>query len=447
MTSPDEDPEIARRRAHADELAAECDRLRATRDLLTVHLRRLSPPSDAMTSFTTVADDDATTFVDEEAETLSLVSHATHTTTATTTTGVSRGAKSRGGKSSGCASRRSRRKKRNGKSSSSGGGGVIQLSSRDKRVLANTELEILEGEFEKQCAEAESRLEGLRAELEEMSARRSATEKEFAEFERDVASSKPEIARSKPRGTALPLPSPSAAEVTSAEKWIKHVEALTRQKKAEADQLYLKTFSKKTKIKHLEAASRQKERAGKGLTAIDHETLRIERDRRLKRLESRNQELRRLAAVASRASDRLQKCKLELETRSEEGRFLKADAAAKRVMLVSFDVLMIQVKADHSKVAKINKDLHVAGSSGDTPAVGEYVRVKDASRVLEQKVKDAERKLELAEAKRGLAESPASEKRALRTSTTSKVSSILGSISHRKGEGAGLGMVSSRRAR
>jgi hypothetical protein len=66
---------------------------------------------------------------------------------------------------------------------------------------------------------------------------------------------------------------------------------------------------------------------------------------------------------------------------------------------LSFDVLMIQVKADHACVRKSNKDLHVAGSSGDNPPVGEYARVKTEAQLLEQKVKDAERKLELARAK------------------------------------------------
>jgi hypothetical protein len=64
-------------------------------------------------------------------------------------------------------------------------------------------------------------------------------------------------------------------------------------------------------------------------------------------------------------------------------------------------------------MAKINKDLHVAGSSGDNPPVGEYVRVKDAAQALEAKVRDAERKLELAKAKRRAADANRATRRLL----------------------------------
>ena len=130
-------------------------------------------------------------------------------------------------------------------------------------------------------------------------------------------------------------------------------------------------------------------------------------------MEVRNGELTRLAGVASRAADQLSRVKAELEERGAEGQFLKADMAAKRVMIVSFDSLMIHVEAEHRKMAKINKDLHVAGSSGDNPPVGEYVRVKDAAHALEAKVRDAERKLELAEAKRRAADANRATRRLL----------------------------------
>ena len=146
----------------------------------------------------------------------------------------------------------------------------------------------------------------------------------------------------------------------SAERWSKHVENLTTSKRAEKEQLALKTASCRARQKGTEAALRQKERAGERLTAVDHETLLIERDRRLDRLESRNAELRRLSGVAARAADALAKRKVELEARSSENQFLKADMAAKRAMLLSFDVLMVAVQAEHRKMAKISKDLHLS---------------------------------------------------------------------------------------
>ena len=188
---------------------------------------------------------------------------------------------------------------------------------------------------------------------------------------------------------------------------------MTSAKKAEIEQLSLKTASCRARRETAEASLRLRERAGEALAAVDHETLLIERDRRLERLEVRNGELTRLAGVAARAADQLSRVKAELEERGAEGQFLKADMAAKRVMIVSFDSLMIHVEAEHRKMAKINKDLHVAGSSGDNPPVGEYVRVKDAAHALEAKVRDAERKLELAKAKRRAADANRATRRLL----------------------------------
>ena len=422
MASAGDPLELTRRRAEADALAAECERLRAARDLLTAHMSRLLPPADVSASFPGVADDhEASTVADEASETMSMASHAMSTMSHTTaTTAVT--AKSRGGKSQGGASRRSRRKKKSGRSSSAAAA-AARLSSRDRRVLASTEVEHLEKQIEIERIAEEKKLDALRASLEETNARTQSATKALFDFERDVvAASSVSVAAAPGAAAALRLSlKPSETETNedvvqsfvSAEKWCRHVESLTASKRAECEQLALKTAACRARRRGLETSLRQKERAGERLTAVDHETLLIERNRRVERLELRNLELRRLAGVASRAADQLAKCKVELEEKSTEGQFLKADMAAKRVMIVSFDVLMIAVKAEHAKMAKINKDLHVAGSSGDNPPVGEYVRVKDAAHALEAKVKDAERKLELAKAKRRAAEAKNATRRLL----------------------------------
>jgi hypothetical protein len=409
MASAGDPLELTRRRAEADALAAECERLRAARELLTAHMSRLLPPADVSASFPGVADDhEASTVADEASETMSMASHAMSTMSHTTgTTAVT--AKSRGGKSVGGASRRSRRKKKSGRSSSLAAA-AARLSSRDRRVLASTEVEHLEKQIELERVAEEKKLDGMRASLEETNARTQSATKALCDFERDVVAASVVAAKDAIGATAVKN---AGFGFVSAEKWCKHVESLTTSKRAETEQLALKTSSCRTRRRGLEQSLRQKERAGETLTAVDHETLLIERNRRVERLELRNTELRRLAGVASRAADQLAKCKVELEEKSAEGQFLKADMAAKRVMIVSFDVLMIAVKAEHAKMAKINKDLHVAGSSGDNPPVGEYVRVKDTAHALEQKVKDAERKLELAKAKRRAADAKNATRRLL----------------------------------
>lgn len=411
MAAAGDPPEIARRRAEADALAAECERLRAARDLLTAHMSRLLPPVDVSASFPVGDDNASSTVADEASETMSMASHAMSTMSHTTaTTAVT--AKSRGGKSQGGASRRSRRKKKSSRASGSAAN-AIRLSSRERRVLASTEVEHLEKQHALERVANEKKLDALRASLEETNARSASAAKARSDFERDVVAS----ARSTGATGAETDPSVSSSSSfvpsVSAEKWSRHVESVTSAKKAEIEQLSLKTASCRARRKTAEASLRLKERAGEALTAVDHETLLIERDRRLERLEVRNGELTRLAGVASRAADQLSRVKAELEERGAEGQFLKADMAAKRVMIVSFDSLMIHVEAEHRKMAKINKDLHVAGSSGDNPPVGEYVRVKDAAHALEAKVRDAERKLELAKAKRRAADANRATRRLL----------------------------------
>ena len=411
MAAAGDPPEIARRRAEVDALAAECERLRAARDLLTAHMSRLLPPVDVSASFPVGDDNASSTVADEASETMSMASHAMSTMSHTTaTTAVT--AKSRGGKSQGGASRRSRRKKKSSRASGSAAN-AIRLSSRERRVLASTEVEHLEKQHALERVADEKKLDALRASLEETNARSASAAKARSDFERDVVAS----ARSTGATGAETDPSVSSSSSfvpsVSAEKWSRHVESVTSAKKAEIEQLSLKTASCRARRKTAEASLRLKERAGEALTAVDHETLLIERDRRLERLEVRNGELTRLAGVASRAADQLSRVKAELEERGAEGQFLKADMAAKRVMIVSFDSLMIHVEAEHRKMAKINKDLHVAGSSGDNPPVGEYVRVKDAAHALEAKVRDAERKLELAKAKRRAADANRATRRLL----------------------------------
>lgn len=411
MAAAGDPPEIARRRAEADALAAECERLRAARDLLTAHMSRLLPPVDVSASFPVGDDNASSTVADEASETMSMASHAMSTMSHTTaTTAVT--AKSRGGKSQGGASRRSRRKKKSSRASGSAAN-AIRLSSRERRVLASTEVEHLEKQHALERVADEKKLDALRASLEETNARSASAAKARSDFERDVVAS----ARSTGATGAETDPSVSSSSSfvpsVSAEKWSRHVESVTSAKKAEIEQLSLKTASCRARRKTAEASLRLKERAGEALTAVDHETLLIERDRRLERLEVRNGELTRLAGVAARAADQLSRVKAELEERGAEGQFLKADMAAKRVMIVSFDSLMIHVEAEHRKMAKINKDLHVAGSSGDNPPVGEYVRVKDAAHALEAKVRDAERKLELAKAKRRAADANRATRRLL----------------------------------
>jgi len=277
-TSSAEDPELAKRTATANELATECDRLRTTRDLLTTHLSRLSPPGlenangGLNTSFNTDTHDNASTvFDDEMSETASMFSHATAQTAVTS---ASRGGSRFGGKSLGGASRKSRRsRKKNAKNNATGGDALAKLSPREKRVLANTELEYLEKALANDQMEGGKRVDSLRAKVEETELRLAATSKAFFEFSREVlghaggggggsgnsfqstSSGGGRLnthARTRDDGGHVPTTKntrPGGSSVVSAEKWQRHLDSLIASKKANAGQFRLKTASAKVQVR------------------------------------------------------------------------------------------------------------------------------------------------------------------------------------------------------
>ena len=280
-------------------------------------MSRLLPPVDVSASFPVGDDNASSTVADEASETMSMASHAMSTMSHTTaTTAVT--AKSRGGKSQGGASRRSRRKKKSSRASGSAAN-AIRLSSRERRVLASTEVEHLEKQHALERVADEKKLDALRASLEETNARSASAAKARSDFERDVVASARSTGATGAETDLSVSSSSSFVPSVSAEKWSRHVESVTSAKKAEIEQLSLKTASCRARRETAEASSRLRERAGEALAAVDHETYSSSSDRRLERLEVRNGELTRLAGVASRAADQLSRVKAELEERGAEG--------------------------------------------------------------------------------------------------------------------------------
>ena len=133
-----------------------------------------------------------------------------------------------GGKSQGGASSARRRKKKSSRASRSAAN-AIRLSSRERRVLASTEVEHLEKQHALERV-ADEKLDALRASLEETNARSASAAKALG-FERDVVAS----ARSTGATGAETDPSVSSSSSfvpsVSAEKWSRHVESVTSAKK------------------------------------------------------------------------------------------------------------------------------------------------------------------------------------------------------------------------
>ena len=336
---PAESASLADRRALADDLAAECERIAHENALLEAHLARVSP-TDGAAPPEDPEDDDAL----------------------------------RAKKPTGGAKKKSR-------ASAAPDVRPRALTVLERHAIVNAELEALEHDLARSRTDGERRLGDLRARVEETDARIADAKRETFEFKRDVA-----VGAVDPRTGAV-----------DADAFARHLRAAAKSRADDAEKYELKNATTRAGNRKLEASLRAKEEAGEDLSAIDFERLKIEHEQSSARLAEKNAELLRLKSVGAAASESLARVKAELEVASREADALHADMSAKRVMISSFDVVMAQVNEEHRAAAKRNKDLHTAGSSSENPPVMEYVRAKNNAQEWEARVREWERKLEMAD--------------------------------------------------
>ena len=336
---PAESASLADRRALADDLAAECERIAHENALLEAHRARVSPTDGA----------------------------APPRTPRTTTPSARRDPRAAPRKIS--RQRRPRRPTPRPHRPRAPRRG--QRRARGDRARARARAR----------ADGERNLDNLRARVEETDARIADAKRETFEFKRDVA-----VGAVDPRVGAV-----------DADAFARHLRAAAKTRADAAEKYELKNATTRAGNRKLEASLRAKEEAGEDLSAVDFERLKIEHEQSSARAAEKNAELLRLKSVGAAASESLAGVKAELEVASKEADALHADMSAKRTMISSFDVVMAQVNEEHRAAAKRNKDLHTAGSSGENPPVMEYVRAKNNAQEWEAKAREWERKLEMAD--------------------------------------------------
>ncbi len=350
MSAASADARALQRASLADELEAECDRLRHERELLETHLARVSPPADAGAS----AEDASRSASDSAA--------------------AARASKPGGKKKA--------RGSRSGAEAGSSDPPPRELSARERLDLANRELEILERDADASRRAGEAHLDELRARLENANQRVSDAKVAAFEFERDVA-----VGALDPRTNKV-----------RAERFVAHVDRAARHRAAAAEQFRLKCASLTAANKKLEQKARAKEATGGALSAIDFERLKIEHASSLERLEDRARDAADAKQSLSRASLALAEVRARLADHGATSAWLHDEMATKKTMIDSFDVVMAQVREEHFAARKRNKDLHTAGSSSEFPLVAEYVAAKNQAVDAETRAREWEKKLEAVEA-------------------------------------------------
>mmetsp|Transcript_26077 Transcript_26077/g.64138 ORF Transcript_26077/g.64138 Transcript_26077/m.64138 type:complete len:344 (-) Transcript_26077:226-1257(-) len=255
------------------------------------------------------------------------------------------------------------------------------LTTEEKYDIVTSEMEVMAGGIEGVKVDGEKRLSELRALLEETDLRIAETKKDTYEFKRDIVVGAENFRTGK----------------TAAEKMLRYLEGCAGAKDSVIEKLKLKNTSLKTQIAKLEQQLQQKEEMGEVLHVIDFDQLKIENQQHLERIEERNNELLRLKLTTGKTVATLNRLKKTLGEITRRGEWLRKETEERRDMLATFDDAIERVSEERAGAAKSNKILHTESKDDENPQVLEYIQVKQAVVDLEKKVVDWERRVELAE--------------------------------------------------
>lgn len=164
------------------------------------------------------------------------------------------------------------------------------------------------------------------------------------------------------------------------------------------EKMKLKNSSTRAAIAKLEAQLKQKEEMGDVLHFIDFHQLQIENKQYVMKIEKRNQELIKLKVSTGKIVQALNTKKKELHGLLEQSRWLTSEIASRKEQLRRIREENKRV-ADKMKGRKkfIGKLKNEAEEASETPQVIDYVRQKAEMYELENKLKNHQRKVEIAE--------------------------------------------------
>lgn len=161
--------------------------------------------------------------------------------------------------------------------------------------------------------------------------------------------------------------------------------------------LLLKNAAIKTQIKKLQQQVRQKEEMNEVLGHIDFGQLKIENRQHLTKIEEKNAELLHLKSTAGNAVLVLNKHKSDLTALLAESHKLHADAEAKRLAAAKVQHEAARIKIELEELEAVNTRLRKQQKEYIVPSVLTYVQATEAEHNLHGRVRDWQRKVEIAE--------------------------------------------------
>ncbi|PRP74071.1 hypothetical protein PROFUN_08695 [Planoprotostelium fungivorum] len=248
------------------------------------------------------------------------------------------------------------------------------LTLEQKFLISTSELKDVRDEIETTKDTSEKYLEQLRSLREETEIRIAEMRKEAYEFRRDIVA-----------GAVNPR-----TKKIIAERVIRYFEDKIKTKDNLIEKLKLKNLTLKNQCTKIEGQLQHKEDMGEVFLPIDFDQLKIENQQYLEKIEERNAELLNLKVTAGHTLRVLSNYKKKLHNLGVEQNKLGQEI---RVKEENLGRVVVEQEAAENRNEKLKQQLE----EYRVPAVLEYVGINAELNTIEKKIKDWERKVEIAQ--------------------------------------------------
>ncbi|CAG5115184.1 unnamed protein product [Candidula unifasciata] len=256
-----------------------------------------------------------------------------------------------------------------------------RLTAEQKCDIAQKEIEALKTSIIKVDEESEKSLDYYKAIMEEAEINLSELKKEYYEFERDVL-----------KGALHPRTNKIIAE-----KCLRFFEDKIKARDLLIEKFRLKNAALKIQMKKMKQQLKQKAEMGEVLNEVDFNQLKIENEQYLEKIDERNQDLLRLKLMTGNTLQVLNSYKQRLQTLTKEAVKLQNDLALREDLQQKILAETKMVEAERAQAEKVNKKLRKNLTDFRIPDVMEYVHGKADIYDLQKKIKNWERKVDIAE--------------------------------------------------
>eukprot|EP00003_Mantamonas_plastica_P005467 TRINITY_DN1438_c0_g6_i1.p1 TRINITY_DN1438_c0_g6~~TRINITY_DN1438_c0_g6_i1.p1 ORF type:complete len:443 (-),score=171.56 TRINITY_DN1438_c0_g6_i1:221-1549(-) len=256
-----------------------------------------------------------------------------------------------------------------------------KLSTQQKIDIANTEYEKLVESKDQTVKKRQEDAELVKAAIEEAKMREKTYQRDEDDFAKEVV----ENAYNHRTGKF------------NAEKIIRFFEDKEKSKTNLREQLKLKCLNLKRQIQDAELSLIQKEEMSESLKDVDFEQLKIEHNQYIEKHNKKDKEVSHLKKRAGKTVHMLNNYKKKLNRLSNEEKKLQKDIEARKETLEKLKGDITKVGAQKAKSEAINRHLRQQQEEYKVPEVLEYVAQRAEQYELEKKVKNWERKVEIAE--------------------------------------------------